>query len=169
MAILISVRWHLIVVVIDRNIDQWNRVENPEMNTYTYGHLISDQGGKNIQWGKYSLFNKWCWENWTATCKIVRLEHFLRLYIKITILISLASKVMFKILQGFNSMWTEKFQMYKLDLEKAEEPEIKFPTSIGLQKKQENSRKTSIAASLTMLKPLTVWITANCGKFSKRW
>ena len=57
--------------------------------------------------------------------------------------------------------------MYKLDLEKAEEPEIKLPTLIGSQKKQENSRKTS--ASLTMLKPLTVWITMNCGKFLKRW
>ena len=57
--------------------------------------------------------------------------------------------------------------MYKLDLEKAEEPEIKLPTLIGSQKKQENSRKTS--ASLTMLKPLTVCIIANCGKFFKRW
>ena len=59
--------------------------------------------------------------------------------------------------------------MYKLDLEKAEEPEIKLPTSVGSQKKQENSRKTSTSASLTMLKPLTVWITANCGKFFRRW
>ena len=59
------------------------------------------------------------------------------------------------------------FQMFKLDLEKAEEPEIKLPTSVGSYKKQENSRKTS--ASLTMLNPLTVWITANCGKFFKRW
>ena len=59
--------------------------------------------------------------------------------------------------------------MYKLDLEKAEEPEIKLPTSAGSQKKQENSRKTSTAASLTTLKPLTVWITTNCGKFFKRW
>ena len=61
------------------------------------------------------------------------------------------------------------FQMFKLNLEKAEEPEIKVPTSTGSLKKQENSRKTSTSASLTMLKPLTVWITINCGKFLKRW
>ena len=54
-------------------------------------------------------------------------------------------------------------------LEKAEEPEIKLPTSTGSWKKQESSRKTSISASFTMPKPLTVWITINCGKFWKRW
>ena len=59
--------------------------------------------------------------------------------------------------------------MFKLDLEKAEETEIKLPTSIGTSKKQENSRKTSTWASWTMLKPFTVWITTNCGKFLKRW
>ena len=64
-------------------------------------------------------------------------------------------------------MWTENFQLFKLDLEKAEKPEIKLPTSAGPQKMQENSRKTS--ASLTKLQPLTVWITTNCGKFFKRW
>ena len=57
--------------------------------------------------------------------------------------------------------------MFKLDLEKAEESETKFPTTAGSQKKQENSRQTSTSASLTMLKPLTVWITTNCGKFLK--
>ena len=59
--------------------------------------------------------------------------------------------------------------MYKLGLEKTEEPEIKLPTSNGSYKKQGNSRKTSTTASLTMLKPLTAWITTNCGKFFKRW
>ena len=66
-------------------------------------------------------------------------------------------------------MWMENFQMFKLDLEKAEEPEIKFPISPGSLKKQESCRKTSISALLTTPKPLTVWITTNCGKFWKRW
>ena len=59
--------------------------------------------------------------------------------------------------------------MFKLDLEKAEEPKIKLPTSVGSSKKQESSRKTSTYALLIMPKPLTVWITINCGKFWKRW
>ena len=70
---------------------------------------------------------------------------------------------------GFDSTRTENFQVYKLDLEKAEELEIKLPTSIRSQKRQENSRKTSTSASLTKLIPLTVWSTRNCGKFFKRW
>ena len=63
----------------------------------------------------------------------------------------------------------QKFQMFKLDLRKADEPDIKLPTSAGSLKKQESSRKTSTSALLTMPKPLTVWITTNCGKFFKRW
>ena len=66
-------------------------------------------------------------------------------------------------------MWTENFQMLKLDLEKAEEPEIKLPTSIGSSEKQECSRKTSTSVLLTTLKPLTLRITAICGKLFKRW
>ena len=66
-------------------------------------------------------------------------------------------------------MWFKNFQIFKLDSEKAEEPEIKLPTSTGSLKKQENSRKTSTSALLTMPKPLTVWITTNCGKFLKKW
>ena len=61
------------------------------------------------------------------------------------------------------------FEMFKLDLEKAEEPEIKLPTSTGSSKKQASSRKTSTSDFLTTPKPLTVWITINCGKFWKRW
>ena len=61
------------------------------------------------------------------------------------------------------------FKMFKMVLEKAEEPEIKLPTSIGSLKKQESSRKTSTSALLTMPKPLTVWTTTNSGKFLKRW
>ena len=60
------------------------------------------------------------------------------------------------------------FQVFKLDLERAEEPEIKLPTFSGSSKQQENSKKISTSALLTMPKPLTVWITTNCGKFLKR-
>ena len=62
-----------------------------------------------------------------------------------------------------------KFQMFKLDLEKAEESEIKLPTYAVSSKKQESSRKTSISALSTMPKPLTLWITTTWGKFWKRW
>ena len=70
---------------------------------------------------------------------------------------------------GFSNTWTANFQMFKLVLEKAEEPEIKMPTSAGSLKKADSSRKTSISALLTMPKPLTVWITINCETFLKRW
>ena len=65
-------------------------------------------------------------------------------------------------------MLTESFHMFKMDLEKAEEPEIKLPRSAGSSKKQVSSRKTSTSALLTTPKPLTVWMTMKCGKFFKR-
>ena len=84
--------------------------------------------------------------------------------------ISHASKVMLKILQArCQQNVNRELPDVQVDLEKAEEPEIKLPTSIGSLKKQESSRKTSTSALLTTPKSLTVWITTNCGKFFKRW
>ena len=70
---------------------------------------------------------------------------------------------------GFSSTWTENFQVNKLDLEKAEESGIKLPTYTVIVKTRELKKKKSTSASLTTLKPLTVWVTTNCGIFLMRW
>ena len=61
----------------NRQVDQWNRIEDPEKNPHTYGHLIFDKGAKTTQWKKDSIFNKWCWHNWRLSCRRMRIDPFL--------------------------------------------------------------------------------------------
>ena len=67
-------RWYLHK---NRHSDQWNRIENPELDPETCGQLILDKAENNILWNTDSLFSKWCWANWTATCRRMNLDHFL--------------------------------------------------------------------------------------------
>ena len=70
------------MVLAQKQIDQWNRIETPELDPQMYGQLIFDKAGKNIQWKKRQS-NKWCWENWTATCRRMKPDHFLTPFTKI--------------------------------------------------------------------------------------
>jgi hypothetical protein len=72
-AIVIKTAWYW---YSDRQVGQWNRIENPEMNPHTYVHLIFDKGAKTIQWKNDSIFNKWCWHNWRLSGRRMQTDPF---------------------------------------------------------------------------------------------
>jgi hypothetical protein len=73
-AIVVKTAWYW---YRDRQVDQRNRIEDPETNLHTYGHLIFDKEAKNNQWKKDSTFNKWCWQNWMLSCRRMQIDPFL--------------------------------------------------------------------------------------------
>lgn len=76
-AIVIKTTWYW---YRDRKVDQWNRIEGPEVDLHPYGHLIFDKEAKTIQWNKESIFNKWCWSKWQSTCRRVQIDPYLSFY-----------------------------------------------------------------------------------------
>ena len=81
----------------NRHTEKWNRIQSPKISLHLHSQLIHDKGDKNIQQGKDSLFNKWCWNNWTATCKRIKLDYFLTPYTKIN-----SKTIQFSSVQSFS-------------------------------------------------------------------
>jgi hypothetical protein len=114
----------------DRQVDQWDRIEDPEMNPHTYGHLIFDKAAKTIQWKKDSIFNKWCWHNWQLSCRRMRIGPFLSPYTKV------------------KSQWIKKLHIKPQTLKLIEEKVEKILEDMGTGEKFLNRTAMACAVKL---------------------
>ena len=106
----------------NRGTDHWNRTEALEVMSHIYNHLIFDKSDKNKQWGKDSLFNKWCWENWLAICRELKLDPFLTPYTKI------------------NSRWIKDLNIKPNTIQTLEENLGNIIQDTGIGKKSQNRK-----------------------------
>ena len=132
-----------------------NGIDTSDINPCIYDQLICDKGAKNIQWEKNMLLNKWCWENWTTTCKSMKLEHCVRPHTKI------------------RSQWVKYLnarpETIRPGFRKGRGTRDQVANIHWIIEKAKKFQKNIYFCLIDSAKALAAWITTHCGKFLKTW